>query len=105
MLERRPALGTEDVAWADARAADCTTLIIAHPRRRGDGPGPGRLCLGRRFVTGRGAPGGPYRLIVLSARRIQGALPRTLDLSCPSMAIVDKRALPVSRPWLRLAGG
>jgi hypothetical protein len=30
MLKRRPALGTEDVAGTDARAADRAALIVSH---------------------------------------------------------------------------
>ncbi len=51
LLKRCPALGTEDVAGADARATDRAALIVRHPQRRGDGPGPGRLSPGNRFVA------------------------------------------------------
>src|SRR5687768_8706094 len=102
MLKRRPALGTEDVAGADPGAADRTAVVVGHPRRRGDGPRRGRLRPGNRFVAGRGAPGGPDRLVVLSVRRVERALPRVLDLTRPAVAVIRKRRLPVPRPRLRL---
>src|SRR5215204_4653736 len=103
MLECRPALGTEDVAGTDAGATNRTALIIRHASRRGDRPWPSRLSLGDRIVGG-GAPRGPYRLIVLCQRRIQGALPRTCDVGLArlAVAVVHHRGLPVARPWLRL---
>ena len=82
-LERRPALGTEDVAGPTRARQTAQRSSSVTPADEVTGQGPADSVLGHRFVTGRGAPGGPYRLIVLSARRIQGALPRTLDLSSP----------------------
>src|SRR5215217_5606589 len=105
MLERRPALGTEDVAGTDMGATNRTALVVRHPRRRGDGPWPGRLGPGDRLVSGGVAPGGPDRLIVLRLRRIQGALPRALDLIRAAVAVVHDRGLPVSRPGFRVGVG
>src|SRR5688572_450594 len=99
MLKRRPALGTEDVTGADARATDRAALIVRHPRRRGDGPRTGGLGLDNCFVAGRGAPGGPHRLVVPRLWSIQGALPRIFDLTRPAVTIVHQGRLSVSGPW------
>src|SRR3954466_14010928 len=101
MLERRSALGTEDVAGTDARATNRAALIIGHALRRGDRPRRSRLGPGHRVVAG-GAPGRPYRLIGLHLIRIQSPLPGTLDLVRPAVAVVHNRGLPLSRPGLRL---
>src|SRR3954462_4128278 len=101
MLERRSALGTEDVAGTDARATHRAALIIGHALRRGDWPRRSRLGPGHRVVAS-GAPGRPYCLIVLRLGRIQGLLTGALDLVRPAVAVVHNRGLSVSRPGLRL---
>lgn len=102
MLERRPALGTEDITRTDAGVTDRAALVVRDPRRRSDGPGRGWLGPGGRLAAGRGAPGRPHRLVALGAGPFLDGVPGSLDLIRPVVTIVDQCGLTVSRPGLRL---